>query len=91
MRSVKTIQAAKTSYIIMSALFCVLGIVLIAFPGIFKGSHIRRTDMVEIRSGQRITVEFDRPTALQIDGETISGVRKYTVTAKSAATCEKIA
>ena len=34
MRSVKTIQAAKTSYIIMSALFCVLGIVLIAFPGI---------------------------------------------------------
>lgn len=64
---------------------------LIAFPGIFKGSHIRRTDMVEIRSGQRITVEFDRPTALQIDGETISGVRKYTVTAKSAATCEKIA
>lgn len=34
MRSVKTIQAAKTSYIIMSALFCVLGFVLIAFPGI---------------------------------------------------------
>ena len=64
---------------------------LIAFPGIFKGSHVRRTDMVEIRSGQLITVEFDRPTALQIDGETISGVRKYTVTAKSAAACEKIA
>lgn len=64
---------------------------LIAFPGIFKGSHVRRTDMVEIRSGQRITVEFDRPTALQIDGETVSGVRKYTVTAKGAAACEKIA
>ncbi len=64
---------------------------LIAFPGIFKGSHIRRTDMVEIPSGQRITVEFDRPTALQIDGETVSGVRKYTVTAKGAAACEKIA
>lgn len=64
---------------------------LIAFPGIFKGSHVRRTGMVEIRTGRRITVEFDRPTALQIDGETISGARKYTVVARNASACEKIA
>ena len=28
--------------------------------------------------GNEITVEFDRPTALQVDGETILGVTSYT-------------
>lgn len=34
MRSVKAIRAAKTGYIIISLLFCALGILLIAVPGI---------------------------------------------------------
>lgn len=50
---------------------------LAAFPSIFKGEHIRHTDMVDILSGHDITVEFDRPTAIQIDGETILGVTGY--------------
>ena len=64
---------------------------LIAFPGVFKGEHVRRTDMVEIRAGRRIVVEFDRPTPLQIDGETVTDVRKYAVTAAVPAVREQIA
>ena len=50
---------------------------LMAFPSIFKGEHIAHKDMVAIHTGKDITVEFDRPTALQIDGETVLGVTKY--------------
>jgi len=51
---------------------------LCAFPGIFKGEHVKHTDMVALHTGHEITVEFDRPTPLQIDGETILGVTSYT-------------
>ena len=51
-----------------------------AFPGIFKGEHVKHKDMVEVLSGKRITVEFDKPQSLQIDGETILGVTSYTAT-----------
>ena len=53
--------------------------ILTMFPKIFKGEHISLTGIVDIRQGHEITVEFDRPTALQIDGETVKGVMKYTV------------
>ncbi len=55
---------------------------LMVFPSIFKGEHVKQTKMVEILNGQNITVEFDRPTALQIDGETILGVSSYTASVK---------
>lgn len=48
------------------------------FPSIFKGKHIKHKDMVAIHTGKEITVEFDRPTPVQIDGETILNVTKYT-------------
>lgn len=54
---------------------------LMIFPSIFSGTHIRHQDVVEVRSGHTITVKFDRPTALQIDGETILNVTEYRVTA----------
>ena len=47
---------------------------LIIFPSLFKGEHIRHKNAVEVMTGKDITVSFDRPTALQIDGETILGV-----------------
>ena len=50
---------------------------LMVFPSIFKGEHIKQTKIAEVITGYDITVEFDRPTALQIDGETVSGVRSY--------------
>ena len=51
---------------------------LCAFPGIFKGEHVKHTKMVAVHTGQEITVEFDRPTPLQVDGETILNVTSYT-------------
>lgn len=54
---------------------------LIVFPGIFKGVHVKHTSMVRVLSGKDITVSFDRPTALQIDGETIPNVTEYRVQA----------
>ena len=52
---------------------------LAVFPSIFKGEHVKHTEMVKVLTGHEIRVEFDRPTALQIDGETILGVTSYTV------------
>ena len=54
---------------------------LVVFPSIFKGEHVSHKEMIDIRCGREITVEFDRPDALQIDGETILGVTSYTARA----------
>ena len=51
---------------------------LCVFPSIFKGTHVLHKNMVAVHTGHEITVEFDRPTPLQIDGETILDVTKYT-------------
>lgn len=53
---------------------------LLLFPSIFKGNHIKATKVVSMYKGHHIHVRFDRPTALQIDGEVFSGVSEYTVT-----------
>lgn len=55
---------------------------LMIFPSIFKGEHIKSKKYVEVFTGKEITVEFSQPRALQIDGETVLGVTKYTATAK---------
>lgn len=52
---------------------------LMIFPSIFQGEHIALKKIVHVLTSHEITVSFDRPTALQIDGETILGVTKYTV------------
>ena len=56
---------------------------LIVFPSIFKGEHIKHTKMCNVLTGNEIKIEFDKPSALQIDGETILGVTEYTMTLKS--------
>lgn len=56
---------------------------LAVFPSIFKGEHIKHTEMAEVLTGRDITVEFDRPTPIQIDGETIPGVSSYHVTSNA--------
>lgn len=58
---------------------------LLVFPSLFKGEHIKHEKIVAIHEGENIRVEFDRPVALQIDGETILGVSEYEVTPASAA------
>lgn len=52
---------------------------LIAFPSIFKGEHIKKEKMVKIFEGKEIEVKFDKPCALQIDGETVLNVSSYKV------------
>lgn len=51
---------------------------LMAFPSIFKGEHVKKENMVKILEGREITVKFDEPCAIQIDGETILDVKEYT-------------
>lgn len=57
---------------------------LMIFPSIFSGTHVRHTKQVEILTVHRIHVEFDRPTPLQIDGETIPDVTAYDISAQAA-------
>ncbi len=62
---------------------------LMIFPSLFKGEHIKHTKRVDILEGKEITVEFDRPTSLQIDGETILGVTAYTALASANVNSEQ--
>jgi len=67
---------------------------LCAFPSIFRGEMLKHEKIAELRTGREIFVEFDRPCALQIDGETICGVTSYRVAAtkaeQEAVECEKL-
>ncbi len=53
---------------------------LIAFPSIFEGKHIEKTDMVRVFTGRNVHVTFARPCAAQIDGDTVLDVSEYRVT-----------
>ncbi len=58
---------------------------LMIFPSIFKGKLGENKSKVTVLTGHEIEVEFDRPVALQIDGETVIGVSSYrAVSAKHA-------
>ena len=59
---------------------------LMIFPSIFKGEHVKNTKYVEVLTGREITVEFDAPRPLQIDGETILDVTGYHAAAKTLVT-----
>ena len=52
---------------------------LMVFPSIFKGEHVTHKDIIEIKTGHEIKVEFDKPCALQIDGETYTNITSYSV------------
>ena len=52
---------------------------LMIFPSLFKGEHVKNEKFVYVRQGKKITVEFDAPTPLQIDGEVIKDVTKYSI------------
>lgn len=54
---------------------------LAVFPKIFKGEHVKNK-IVNIYTGYNITVKFDKPCALQVDGETILNVSEYVVKAR---------
>ncbi len=52
---------------------------LSVFLGVFKGTHIKHTEMVEIFEGYDVKVEFESPSDLQIDGEVVADVLTYSV------------
>lgn len=49
------------------------------FPSIFRGEHIHEKDIVAVHTGRSVMVEFEQPKPLQIDGDTVSNIRSYTV------------
>ena len=53
---------------------------LMIFPSIFKGEHVKCEKQVTVLRGKDIKVTFDQPRPLQIDGETVSGVKGYRAT-----------
>ena len=57
---------------------------LLLFPSIFKGEHIKSVKHVTVLSGYDVKVSYDAPAAVQIDGETVTGVTEDTATAKAA-------
>ena len=57
---------------------------LMIFPSIFKGEHVKYENQVKVFTGNEIKVKFSRPTALQIDGETVKNVTEYTVVKRKA-------
>lgn len=52
---------------------------LFAFPSTFTGKHVKYTKHIDIIQAKEVTIEYDRPTPLQIDGETVLNVTEYTV------------
>lgn len=51
---------------------------LTVFLGVFKGTHVKHTEMIDIFEGYDLKVEFDAPVPLQIDGEVETEVTEYT-------------
>ena len=52
---------------------------LLRFPSLNKGEHIKKKDWVTIQVGKKVTITFDQPCALQIDGEVVENVLTYSV------------
>lgn len=52
---------------------------LIKFPKVFEGTHLKYKKIFTCLTGHEITVEFEEPRTLQIDGETVKNVSTYTV------------
>ena len=56
---------------------------LMIFPSLFKGEHLKYTKHIASLEGKEVTVTFDRPCPLQIDGETVKGVTTYKATSSA--------
>jgi len=52
---------------------------LMVFPKIFEGKHVLHKDMVKVFTGNEIHVEYTKPCAAQIDGDTVLNVSEYWV------------
>ncbi len=57
---------------------------LLILPSMFKGKHIKHKDIIDVTEGHEITIIYDKPAPMQIDGETILDVIRCDVKACSA-------
>lgn len=54
-------------------------------PSAIMGRHVKIKKYVTVLEGENITVRFNMPTALQVDGETFLNVEEYSVKANAEA------
>ncbi len=54
---------------------------LFILPSMFKGKHIKHKDIIDVTEGHEITIIYDKPAPMQIDGETILDVIRCDVKA----------
>ena len=52
------------------------------FPTIFEGKHIKYKKYVSVFEANSVSVKFDKPTAIQIDGEASLNIKEYSATNK---------
>lgn len=62
---------------------------LMVFPSIFKGEHVKHSECIDIVRADEVTVKFDKPCALQIDGETILNVTEYNARSSAKVRAER--
>lgn len=53
---------------------------LLRISSAFKGKHVKYKKNIDVRQGHSVKVVFEKPCALQIDGETFRNVSSYSVT-----------
>ena len=63
---------------------------LLLFPKTFKGEHVKKVKKIHIMTGKEIIVEYDKPCAAQIDGETVLNVTKCRFISSKIAEKEKV-
>ncbi len=51
--------------------------ILTLFPSIFKGKHVKYTKYIDLFKCHSISVEYDTPCSLQIDGEPMPDIEGY--------------
>ena len=51
--------------------------ILVLFPTLFTGKHVKYKENVSVLRGKTITVKYDEPRPLQIDGEVVSEVSEF--------------
>ena len=52
---------------------------LMAFPGFFKGTHLKHHNVCKVFTGHELTIKADRPIPIQIDGESVGEAIEYSV------------
>lgn len=54
---------------------------LTIFPQVFKGTHMKYTQYIDLFEGHDVEIEFEEPTSLQVDGEPFGKIKKHRVKA----------